>query len=64
MNPPKVTIDERLPALGLVSRFLVKAEVPFAVLIPGVSFKERVLIVRSRLNFAPVAVEHVLASVD
>src|SRR6266516_2590846 len=64
MDPAKVPLDERGPALGLVSRFLVQAEVPFGVFIPGVSFKERILILRSRLNVAPVTVEHILASVD
>jgi hypothetical protein len=64
MNPAKVPIYERVPALGLISRFLVKAEVPIGVLIPSVGFKERVLITRSRLNFPPVAVEYVLPSVD
>src|SRR5260370_3485974 len=64
MDPAKVPINERVAALGVVGRCLVEAEVPRGVFSPGVSFKERVLIIRLGLNFAPVAVEHVLASVD
>lgn len=64
MDPAKVPIDECVSALGLVGRFVVEAEVPFGILVPGVSFEERVLIIRSGLNLAPFALEHVLASVD
>jgi hypothetical protein len=64
MDPAKVPVDERVPALGLLGRFVVEAEVPCGVFSSGVSFKERVLINRLGLNFGPVAVEHILASVD
>jgi len=64
MDPAKIPIDERVTALGLVCRFVVEAEVPFGVFVPAVRFEEGVLVIRAGLNFAPVAVEHVLASVD
>ncbi len=64
MDQAKVSIDERVPAIGLVGRFVIEAEVPGALFSPGVSIKERVLIIRLGLHVAPVAVEHILASVD
>jgi hypothetical protein len=41
MNPAKVPIYERVSALGLIGRFLVKAEVPIGVLVPSVGSKVR-----------------------
>src|SRR5205823_11967906 len=64
MDTAKIPIDERVAAFGLVRRFVVQPEVPFAVFVPCVSFEERVLVVSSGLNFAPVAVERVLAGLD
>src|SRR6266851_6705392 len=64
MDAAKVSVDECVAALGLVACALGQAQVPFRVFVPGVRFQECVLIVRSRLNLAPVAVEDVLASSD
>ena len=64
MYPSKVPIDEGVTALGLVSRVVVEAEVSFGVFVPGVSFEKRVLVLRSGLYFAPVAVQHVLPGLD
>jgi hypothetical protein len=38
--------------------------VPFGVFIPCVAFEERVLVIRSGLSFAPVAVQRVVPSFD
>src|SRR5437870_3602030 len=64
MDPAKVPVDERVPALGLVGRLVVEAEVPLGVFVPGVCFEESILVTRSGLSFAPVALEHILPSVN
>ncbi len=61
MDAAKIAINERVSAFGLVTRFLVKAEVPFGVVVPGVAFQERILIRGLGLNFAPFTVENILA---
>jgi len=64
MDAAEVAIHECVTALGLVGRTLRKAEMPFGVVVPGVGFQERVLILRSRLDLTPIAVENVLAGFD
>jgi len=64
MDASKIAINERVSGLGLVIGFLVDAEVPFRVVVPGVTVQECILIRGFRLNFAPVTAENVLASVD
>ena len=64
VDAAKIAINERVSAFGLVSRFLVKAEVPFGVVVPGVAVEEGILVRRLRLNFTPVTFENVLACVD
>src|SRR5438876_12286635 len=64
VDAAKIAINERVSALGLVIRFLVKAEVPFGVVVPRVAFQERIPFRGFRLNFAQVAVENVLAGRD
>jgi hypothetical protein len=64
VDAAKIAINERVSALGLITRFLVKAEVPFGIVVPGVAFQERILIRGLGLNFAPFTVEHILARGD
>lgn len=64
MDAAKIAINECVSALGLVSRLVIKAEVPLGVVLPRVAFQERILVRGFRLNFAPVTVENVLAGVD
>ena len=64
MDATKIAINERVSALGLVIGFLVKAEVPFGVVVPGVTFQECILVRGFRLSFAPVTFENVLVCVD
>src|SRR5260221_9596569 len=64
VDAAKIAINERVSTLGLVSRLLVEAEVPFGVVVPGVAVEERILVRRLRLNFTPVTFENVLACVD
>jgi len=40
MDAPKIAIDERISGLGLITRFVVEAEVPFGIVIPGVALQE------------------------
>ena len=64
MDAAKVPVDISVPTLGLIARAIGKAEMPFRVLVPGVSFQERVFILGAWLSLAPVAVEDVLAGID
>lgn len=64
MDTAKVSIDERVPGLGLLRSSISEAEMPFGELIPGMGSQIGVLLVGARLNLSPVALEHVLPSVD
>src|SRR4029079_16456158 len=64
MDALEVPEDERVAGLGLVAGAVGQAQVPPGVLVPGVGLQEGVLVVGGRGDFAPVAVEHVLAGVD
>ena len=64
VDPPEVAVAEAVSRLGLFPGSFGEAEVPLAILVPGVGLKERVLGVRAGLRVPPVAVQNVLASVD
>ena len=64
VDAAKIAINERVSALGLIIRFVVKAEVPISVVVPGMALQELILVCGFRLSFAPVTVENVLARVD
>src|SRR5205823_642776 len=55
---------ERVPRLGLVSGSFCETKVPRGVLVPRMRLQEGVLVVGAWLCVAPIAVEHVLTSVD
>lgn len=64
MDTTKVSVDERVPGLGVVVGTLGEAEVPLGVLLPRVRLQESVLVVGAGLHLTPVAVEHVLVGID
>jgi len=64
MDAPEVAEDEGVPRLGLVVGARGQTQMPACVRLPIVLREIRVLVVGARLDLAPVAVEHVLASVD
>src|SRR5688572_22642948 len=64
VDPPEVAVDERVPCLGLIGGAFGQPEMPQRVLVPRMALQVGVLIISTRLNLAPVAVEHILASVD
>ena len=59
-----VSVDERVPGLGVVAGPLGEPEVPLGVFLPRVRLQERVLLGGSWLDLAPVTVEHDLTAVD
>src|SRR5262249_20758108 len=59
-----VSVDERVPGLGLVGGTVGEAEVPPGVLLPRVPFEVGVLVARARLDLPPVAVEDILTAVN
>src|SRR5450759_234098 len=64
MDTAEVPVDKRVPGLGLVIRTVSEPEMPLGVFLPRVRLQEGVLLAGVRLDFAPVAVEDVLAAVD
>jgi hypothetical protein len=60
----EVAVDEGVPRLGLLRGSLGEAEMPLAVLVPGVRLQEPVLVFGLRLDISPVARQDVLASTD
>ena len=64
MQAAKVAEDERVAGLRLVARAFGEPEMPLAVLVPRVALEERVLVGRARLDVTPVALQHVLATLD
>jgi hypothetical protein len=53
----EISIDERVPRLGLVRGSFREPEMPVTVLVPGVGREERVFGCTVGLDVAPVAVE-------
>jgi hypothetical protein len=64
MDAAKVAERECVSRLRLIVGTLREPEVPPGVLLPGVLLEVLVLIRRAGLNVAPLAVEHVLATLD
>ena len=64
VDTPKVAVDEAVPGLRLIRRAVGQAQMPLGVLVPRVPFQEGILFIGARLNFPPVALEHVLPGVD
>jgi hypothetical protein len=64
MEAAEVAVHECVTRLRVVGGPFGEPEVPLAVLISGVRGKVRGLICRSRLNLAPVAVQHILTALD
>src|SRR3984957_9878242 len=64
VDTAEVSIDERVPGLGVVAGPLGEPEMPLGVFLPRVRLQERVLFGGSWLDLAPVAVEHDLTAVD
>src|SRR5688572_7264398 len=60
----EVPEDERVASLRLCLRAVCQAQVPAGVVGPRVPLQERVLVVGSRLDFAPVAVDDIPAGID
>ncbi len=64
VNPAEVTDDEGIPGLGVVGRSFRQTQMPGRVLLPVMTIQVRVLVVGGRLDITPLAVKHVLASID
>ena len=64
MHPTEVPVHECVLGLGVLGGALGESQMPLGVLLPGVRLEERVLLLRARLDGAPVALENVLASFD
>jgi hypothetical protein len=64
VDTAEVSVDERVPGLGVVAGPLGEPEMPLGVFLPRVRFQERVLLGCSWLGLAPVTVEHDLTAVD
>src|SRR5918996_183313 len=64
MDTTEVSIDERIPVLGVVFGAVGEPEMPFGVFIPGVRLQEGVLVGGTGLDIAPIAVEYVVAGID
>jgi hypothetical protein len=64
MDTPEIAVDECMPGLGVIGRTVRESQMPGGVLIPRVRLEKVVLVVGTRLNVAPHAVEHVLVGVD
>src|SRR4051812_37855324 len=64
MNPLEVAEDEGIARLGLACRAFGQAEMPLSVVGPVVLCEVSVLVVRARLNLAPVAVDDVASGIN
>jgi hypothetical protein len=64
VQPAEVAVDERVSRLRVVRSAFGQPEVPVSVFLPRVGFEEGVLVLRARLNVAPVALEDVLPRLD
>jgi hypothetical protein len=64
MDTAEVSVDKRVPGLGVVAGTVGKPEMPQGVFLPAMRLQEGVLLAGARLDLAPVAVEHVLTAVD
>jgi hypothetical protein len=64
MDATEIPIDESVPSLRVVISTVGEPEVPLRVLVPRVRLEEGVLVVGARLSVAPIALQHVLVSVD
>jgi hypothetical protein len=64
VHAAEVSVDECVPAFGLVGRSVGQAEVPLGVLAPGVAFEESVLVFSRRLRASPIAAQDVLTPFD
>src|SRR6185437_4243980 len=64
VQPLEIAVDECVPGLGVIAGTVGEPEMPAGVFLPGVRLQEGVLLLRARLDLAPVAVEYVLPGVD
>jgi hypothetical protein len=64
METPEIAVDEGVACLRLVRGSLREPEVPLRVLGPRVLAQKSILVLRARLDVAPVARENILPSLD
>ena len=64
MDPAEVSVNKRVPGLGVVARTVGEPQMPPGVFVPRVRPQERVLIAGPGLDLAPIAVQYVLAGID
>src|SRR5688572_1058697 len=64
VHASQVAEYKRVAGLGLVRGTLGEAKMPGSVLLPGMPLEEGVLIIRTWLHVAPIAIQHVLLGVD